>query len=201
MIDGVATGRAVIMVDDDAENVIVVIPGANARLAWPDDAPACATLLTQLEVPQDVVAAGLRHGLACGATTVLNPAPADAVEERLLADCSIVVPNEHELAMLGGTSALTSSGVSTIVVTRGAEGATIHEGDRMRSVEAFAVNAVDTTGAGDAFCGNLAARLATGATMRDAVAWSCAAGALTATTAGAVPSLPLADDVVKLLER
>ena len=189
-----------ITVDDAAENVIVVIPGANARLAWPDDAPRCRTLLTQLEVPQPVVADGLRHGASVDAITILNPAPAADVEQRVLEDCSLVVPNEHELALLGDTTTLLGSGVDTVVVTRGAAGATIHGAAGAVAVDAFPVDAVDTTGAGDAFCGNLAARLATGATINDAVTWACAAGALAATAAGAVPSLPRAADVRALLD-
>ncbi len=201
VVESVPTGRAMITVDDQAENVIVVIPGANAQLAWPDDAPACRTLLAQLEVPQAVVAAGLRHGASSGATTILNPAPAADVEQRMLADCSLIVPNEHELAILGDPEVLLRSGVETVVVTRGASGATLHEDGTVVTVEAFAVDAVGTTGAGDAFCGNLAARLASGATVLDAATWSCAAGALAATTPGAVPSLPLAAEVLRLVER
>lgn len=199
VIEHIATGRAMITVDDAAENVIVVIPGANAELMWPDHAPECRTLLAQLEVPHAVVAAGLRHGTSCGATTILNPAPAADVEQRLLADCSLVVPNEHELVILGGASMILESGADTVVVTRGASGASIHDDRSVVGVEAFAVDAIDTTGAGDAFCGNLAARLASGATIPDAAKWSCAAGALAATAAGAVPSLPRATDVRALL--
>lgn len=201
VIDGVSTGRAMITVDDDAENVIVVIPGANARLRWPKDAPASTVVLAQLEVPPAVVAEGFAHGAGNDATNILNPAPADSVDQRLVADCSIVVPNEHELAILGGTSTLLASGVDTVVVTRGAAGATINRCDDVRGIEAFSVSAVDTTGAGDAFCGNLAARLATGSTVQDAATWACAAGALAATKAGAVPSLPLAADVLAVLNR
>lgn len=199
VVDGSPTGRAMITVDDDAENAIVVIPGANAALAWPDDPPHCNVVLAQLEVPQNVVRAGLAHGANGGATTVVNPAPADAVEPGLLTNCSIVVPNEHELELLGGPTDLLASSVHTVVVTQGAAGATIHQEDHVSHVDAFAVNAVDTTGAGDAFCGNLAARLAAGTGMADAVRWACAAGALAATTAGAVPSLPRATDVRELL--
>ncbi len=199
MIDGVATGRALITVDDDAENVIVVVPGANGQLSWPDDAPECRTLLAQLEVPQTVVAAGLRHGASIGAATILNPAPASEIDQRVLADCSLIVPNEHELALLGDVTTLLESGVDTVIVTRGASGATIHEDGKVVGVEAFEVDAIDTTGAGDAFCGNLAARLAVDATISDAVRWACAAGALAAMVAGAVPSLPRATHVQALL--
>ena len=196
-----STGRAMITVDESAENVIVVVPGANAQLTWPEDPPPCRVLLAQLEVPMSVVAAGLRHGTTTGATTILNPAPAGDVARRMLDDCSLVVPNEHELSLLGGTATLLGSGVDTVVVTRGAAGASIHGATGVVDVDAFDVDPVDTTGAGDAFCGNLAARLAVDHELNSAVRWACAAGALTATTGGAVPSLPRAADVRELLGR
>jgi ribokinase len=113
------------------------------------------------------------------------------------------VPNEHEVELLGGVDALLEQGVETIVVTRGGAGVTVverHDGaTTQRSFDAFAVDPVDTTGAGDAFCGALAARLAGGEPLDRAVRFAAGAGALATTTAGAVPSLPRRVDIESLI--
>jgi ribokinase len=196
------TGRAVITVDERAENTIVVVPGANTAVAV-DQLPTAAVVLAQLEIPTDVVAAAFESARSAGSTTVLNPAPVPAggLPERLLASCDIVVPNEHEVALLGGVDRLLASGVTTVVVTRGAAGVTVTESAGSSwSVPAFQVDAVDTTGAGDAFCGALASRLAAGADLRAAVRYAAAAGALATTVAGAVPSLPTDVAITRLME-
>lgn len=192
IVPGVPTGRALITVDDSAENSIVVIPGANGHVVAPADAlPPATVVLAQLEVPLGEVVTALTAAHASGATTVLNPAPAAVLPTELLATCDIVIPNEHELALLGGVDALLAQGLGAVVVTLGAAGVevTTADGEHWHQA-AFAVTPVDTTGAGDAFCGNLAARLAAGDDLLDAVRWAAAAGALATTRAGAVPSMP-----------
>jgi ribokinase len=133
---------------------------------------------------------------------VLNPAPVpnEGLPSDVLALCDVVVPNEHELALLGGTDRLLAGGVGAVVVTRGAAGVTVTEAASADtwSIAAFDVEPVDTTAAGDAFCGTLACRLATGADLRSAVRSAAAAGALAATVAGAVPSLPVAAEIDRL---
>lgn len=216
-VAGTPTGRALIAVDDAAENAIVVVPGANAHVQL-TELPDARVVLAQMEVDPAVVAEAFRRGRAVGAVTVLNPAPAEHVPVELLALSDIVVPNEHELAVLGGRDALAAAGVRTLVVTLGARGAEVYElpgpddvtdGDEgagggaagVRHVDAFAVEPVDTTGAGDAFCGGLAARLAAGDGLDDALVFAAANGALAATRPGAVPSLPRADRTNALIAR
>jgi len=202
--DGVATGRAVITVDDSGENSIVVIPGANARVHV-DVLPAATVVLAQLEVPVATVIAAFAAARSAGSRTMLNPAPVpvDGLSDELLSLCDILVPNEHEVELLGGVDRLLASGVGAVVVTQGAAGVTVTEvpGATTWSVEAFEVDPVDTTGAGDAFCGALAARLAGGDDLRPAVRYAAAGGALATTSAGAVPSLPHAADIERLLSR
>lgn len=192
-VAGVSTGRAAITVDRHAENSIVVIPGANGRVA-DTEPPECSIVLAQLEIPLGPVIAAFRRARAAGARTVLNPAPGRELPDGLLALCDIVVPNEHELGLVGGLDALLERGVDAVVVTRGAAGASVTEcsadGPITWDRPAARAHPVDTTGAGDAFCGALAARLGEGATLDDAVAFASAAGALATETAGAVPSLP-----------
>ena len=186
-VAGVPTGRALIAVDDAAENSIVVVAGANARVPL-GPMPAAGVVLAQLEIDPAVVAAALRAGRRQGATTILNPAPADACPPELLRLCDVVVPNEHEVAVLGGEAAVRAAGAATLVVTRGAAGVDLVTAAGIASVPSFSVDAVDTTGAGDAFCGALSARLAAGVDVADALAYAAAAGALATTRAGAAPS-------------
>jgi ribokinase len=194
------TGRALITVSDDAENSIVVVPGANGALTPPDELPPAAVVLAQLEVPVAVVLRAFTLARRAGARTVLNPAPARELPDDLLGLTDVIVPNEHELALLGGPDRLLAAGAGALVVTLGARGARIIVGGRPeRAQPAFSVEAVDTTGAGDAFCGALGARLAAGDDIDAAVRWAAAAGALATTVAGAVPSLPSADAVAAVL--
>ena len=196
------TGRALITVDEQAENSIVVVPGANAfaRVDSPIDA---RIVLAQLEIPIDAVIAAFRSARSRGARTMLNPAPAQSLPGELLEVCDIVIPNEHELVLVGGVDELLDHGVGAVVTTRGAAGVDVVQmvngSAREWTQAAFPVTPVDTTGAGDAFCGALAARLATGDDLHSAVRYAAAAGALATTTAGAVASLPHADQVLAAL--
>ena len=199
------TGRALIAVDSKAENSIVVIPGANASLSIgivDDHREAIAragVVLCQLEVPLDAIESALAIGRLGGAKTVLNPAPAQDLPRGLLELCDIVVPNQTEMAQLGGTSALLDAGVSTVIITLGARGIRVVTKDGQWDIPPFVVRAIDTTGAGDAACGALAAALATGADVLTAARRASAAGALAATRRGAVPSLPTADEIDALV--
>jgi ribokinase len=198
VLAGEATGRALITVDQHAENSIVVVPGANA-LMRADTAPRARVVIAQLEVPIEEVVTAFRQARREGARTILNPAPAQALPDELLQLCDIVVPNEHEADLIGGVTALLQRGVAAVVTTRGAAGAVVTESVdgvvETWSEPAVEVTPVDTTGAGDAFCGALAARLAADDDLHDAVRYAAAAGALATTIAGAVPSLPRADAV------
>ena len=183
------TGRAMISVDDRAENTIIVIPGANAGVTA-SDVPAGKVVLVQLETTLDAVRAALTAARAHGAVTVLNPAPATELPNELLALCDVIAPNEHEVELLGGVQRLLQHGVRQVVVTRGGAGVDVMTSDSSFHVDAFPVEPVDTTGAGDAFCGALASRLAAGDGLAGAVHFAAAAGALATTVHGAVPSQP-----------
>ena len=189
------TGRALIGVSDDGENSIIVVPGANHAISI-DDIEKHKTLISlakvllcQLEVPLSVVQHAFE--LAGSSTTrILNPAPAQALSNSLLGVVDIITPNEHEVELLGGASKLLSLGVKTVIVTQGEKGAIVVDASGERPVDPFKVTPVDTTGAGDAFCGMLAARLATGESMTAALRAAVISGALATQTEGAVPSLP-----------
>jgi ribokinase len=199
-----ASGRALIAVSlASRDNLIVVAPGANSALSGPEATRAiagAAVVLAQLEVPPETVAAAFTAARAANATTILNPAPAEGVTRGLLALCDFVVANEHEAELMGGAHQILAHGAGQVVVTLGARGSlhTTAEGHERR-VEAFAVDAVDPTAAGDAYCGAFAAAIAAGRDGDAAMRFASAAGALATTTAGAVPSLPQRTAIEELL--
>ncbi|HUF96882.1 MAG TPA: ribokinase [Ilumatobacter sp.] len=195
-----ATGRAIIVVDDAGENTIVVIPGANQTVEVPSELPRCRVAVAQLEVPMRTVIAAFAAARALGAKTVLNPAPAVDLPAELLELSDVVVPNQHELELLGGAEHLLNLGVRALVVTLGASGVDVITAAGRTHVDPFPVDVVDTTGAGDAFCGALCARLASGHDLHDAVRWGAAAGALATTVTGAVPAQPTAEAIQSLLD-
>lgn len=191
------SGTALIAVDERGENTIVVIPGANA--AWPADAVAGLDLragdvvVLQLEVPFEVVEAVAARAAGLGARVVLNAAPMDARVRDLLGLVDVLVVNEIEAAELFGvgSDADALAGVAgtvgpALVVTRGASGVLFAPARGVvQTLAAFPVDAVDTVGAGDAFVGGFAAALAASGSLDTAVRVGAAAGALTATVAGA----------------
>lgn len=193
------TGRAVIVVDAAGENSIVVISGANASVSADDGLPPARVLLCQLEIPVESVETAFRSARTSGTITVLNPAPATDLTVELLALCDVVVPNEHEIDLLGGVDRVLGAGCKAVVVTQGGRGVDIHTLDGVEHLDAYDVDVVDTTGAGDAFCGALASRLAAGDRLSAAAQWATAAGALATTVPGAVPAQPGADAISALL--
>ena len=112
----------------------------------------------------------------------------------------MIIPNEHELKLLGGAETLLNHGIKTIIVTQGAQGATLITQDVQTKIQPYVVVPVDSTGAGDAFCAMIAARLAIGESMEKALKAAVVSGALTTLVAGAVPSLPLWSEVSSKLE-
>jgi ribokinase len=207
---GTPTGTAFICVSDDAENAITVAPGANACLA-PQHLPPLAGishLLLQLETPLHTVTAYARAARAAGVMVVLNAAPAAALPAELLAAVDVLVVNAGELAVISGMPCSTPQGIDAaiaaiavpnIVVTLGAQGARARCGATQRAQAGFAVQAVDTTAAGDTFCGALVAQLAQGAAWQPALRVACAAAALACTKQGAQSSIPTHDAVATFL--
>lgn len=194
------TGVALIAVDRAGENTIVVSSGANARVSAADVEAArdvlanAAVTLVQHEVPEDAVAAAIA---AAGGTVVLNPAPARPI----VAQVDVLVPNRGELEALAGRAgdpvglARGLEAARAVVVTLGSEGAVVVEGDLVERTPAPKVDAVDTTGAGDAFCGALAQALDAGADLVEAARWAVRAAAASVATPGAQGGLPRRADV------
>ena len=212
------TGRAFIEVDAHGRNRIVIVAGANA--AWgPDDLPDPLvapgdTLLLQREVPDSVVAAAARAAATAGARVVLNLAPAGRVDPDVLAATDVLIVNESEAALtLDRPTTAVADDVDRaahdlaervggdVVLTLGAQGAAFAGTSGVGRVPGFAAETVDTTAAGDAFVGALAARLEEGADLPEAVRFACAAGAEAVTREGAQPSLPTRDAIEARLTR
>jgi ribokinase len=196
------TGVALIAVGVDGENQISVAPGANAALEPSDVVGPLETLeprvlLVSLEVPERTVRAALEWARDHDVTTILNPAPPQPWTTDLLGLAMYVTPNEHERSTLGTIP----EGV-VVIETQGAEGAVIHQADGSDElVPAPHVPVVDTTGAGDCFNGVLAAGLASGAELTEAVRDAVMAASLSVDTAGAREGMPDRDAIVEARER
>lgn len=211
------SGMAFITVDTRGQNAIIVSPGANGKLT-PEKVPQelvqqAAMVVMQLEIPLKTVTHVAQLAHDAGVSVLLNPAPAQPLGDTLLAQLSVLVVNEGEAELLSGleshnrasarqaAEALRARGASTVIVTLGENGLVwVREGSSGH-LEAHAVEAVDTTAAGDAFCGALAAKLAAGSELEPALRFANAAGALAVTKKGAQPSLPEREAIEALLQR
>lgn len=211
------SGTAIITIAE-ADNTIVVIPGANADVSPEDVAGAPLTAgdvaVSQFEIPLPTIVAFFKHARAAGATTILNPAPARPVDADMLDLVDILVLNETELGLLAeidigegddeahivqAAKSLQGRRDQTICVTLGKRGVLAVTREQTIRVAGRAVKAVDTTGAGDCFVGALSARLASGSALRDAINYANAAAAISVQRMGAGPSMPTADEVATTL--
>ena len=218
----IGTGIATIVVEPDGDNSIIVVPRANMALTTADiDAAAdciadADVLLLQLETP---IAASERAAAIAkqhGATVVLNPAPAQPLPDSLLGSVDILTPNQSETELLSGMRVnnqdtagraaetlrqrIGDSENSAVVLTLGEQGTLMLTETKSELVPALSVDPVDTTGAGDAFCGALATALASGEHLQSAVKFANAAGAAAVTVIGATPSMPTRTKVERLLK-
>ncbi|MGG7462955.1 ribokinase [Plantibacter sp. YIM 135347] len=229
-LDGVATGTAVITVDDAGENTIIVSPGANGTLDVNGEGSTVLERVTTvldgagvlclcLEIPMDTVLASARHGRDAGALVLFNLSPYGEVPDELLELADVLLVNEHEARDLAGTesgegdgaaasasaweataASLRSRGIDRAVITTGAEGSVIIDGDApIATVPSPRITAVDTTGCGDAFMGSLAVRLAAGDSLVEAARYASTVGSYAATGAGAQASYPTPEQLEAFL--
>jgi ribokinase len=211
------SGTAAIVVDDEARNCIIIVPGANAALAPADVRAAAAAigsadvLLCQLEVPVETTLEAFRVARAGGVRTVLNPAPAAPLPPELLALADLCIPNETETELLTGQAvttpaeaeaaarALLRQGPRAVLITLGSRGVLLADAAGVEYVPALPVAAVDPTGAGDAFIGALAVSLASGLALRAAAHRANAVAALSVTRLGAQSAFPRREEVEAFL--
>jgi ribokinase len=211
------TGTAIITVAN-ADNTIVVIPGANALVSVADvEAPVLAKddiAVSQFEIPRPTITAFFKRARAAGATTILNPAPALEFGRELLDLVDILILNESELGLLAKTElrdtdeptrfvdaarSLQANQDQIICVTLGKRGVLALAGDEPLVIPGRTVRALDTTGAGDCFVGAVAAQLADGKAIHDALNYANAAASICVQRMGAAPSMPTAAEVASVL--
>ena len=213
-----ATGVASIVIEEDGENRIIVVPGANIDL-FVEDIRALEPVISQAELivmqlemelamTEYAIAIAYRHGIP----VILNPAPARVLKDEMLSQVSYLTPNETEAGILTGMTVdsletaeqaariLLQKGVKNVIVTLGSKGALIVNAEGARSVSGFPVKAIDTVAAGDSFNGALAQQLVLGKTLEEAVSFANAVGALAVGKEGAIPSLPLLSEVEQFLK-
>lgn len=209
--DQMATGAGFIVLNEEGENAIILDMGSNELMdtAFVDrieeQISRSDMVMSVLEIPVPAAARAMELGRKHGVRTILNPAPAAELDDRVLGNVSYLTPNETELRILVGrppddptptselAARLRERGVETLVVTMGEKGALVLSSDGSVAVPAPTVDVVDTTGAGDAFNAALAVALAEGSELREAVEFANCAGAHACTTAGVIPALATRD--------
>ncbi|MBR5661349.1 MAG: bifunctional hydroxymethylpyrimidine kinase/phosphomethylpyrimidine kinase, partial [Bacteroidales bacterium] len=214
MISSKPSGVALITVDENAENCIVVASGANNDYSEEDiqanreAIEACDILLMQLEIPVPAVVEAARIAFEAGKVVVLNPAPAASLPEEIFKYISLFIPNENELEKYSGVAvndeksaadaakAMMAKGVGRLIVTMGSKGSLVCQEDGTAFVPARKVKAVDTTGAGDCYCGALCVALSEGNTLMDAAAFATKAAAVAVQRAGAQVAMPYREEVI-----
>lgn len=211
------TGTALITVSESGENRIIIIPGANNKITFLPQmlvGPTKPTVsLAQLEVPISEVAKFIRESKTAGCITILNPAPIQQIDRDLLESCDYLIANETESSFLTGSTneqisleeaeiiakQLLNLGSRKVIITLGANGSLYLDNEQKIFTPAFKISAVDTTAAGDAFCGAFAAALAENKPIKEALMFASAAGGLAATKMGAVPSLPNQKEILSMI--
>ncbi len=203
-VENIPSGTAVIAVTG-GDNRIILDSGANALLSEEDIDRVLAgakegdIYLTQLENPVGIIGYGMRRAKEKGMFVILNPAPADGEIADHLAWCDLLIPNETEAEILNGGGKLEKMYSGALIVTLGDKGFALKQDGVMQTYACPKVKAVDTTAAGDTFCGALAAKLAEGCDLLSAARFGSAAASLACTGKGAQPSIPRAEQVEKFL--
>ena len=207
------TGVALITVDKNAENSIVVAPGANFKVAVEDIDNNIEAInnsdivVVQLETPLETIKYGLKKAKEAGKYTILNPAPAVVLEDEIIKNVDLLTPNETELEILSGVEInneddikraaqiMIDKGVKELIVTLGSKGSLYINKERSMFKSAYKVNAVDTTAAGDSYTGALSVAFANGKNVEEAMDFASKVGALSVMKEGAQSSLPTLKDV------
>ena len=211
---GGSSGVALIVVDDNSQNSIVIVAGANGELTpaligcFDSVLQAADVIICQLEVPDATVGHALKRGRELGKTVILNPAPASRpLPADWYANIDYLIPNESEASALSGlpvdsretaqaaATRLIEMGAGKVIITLGAQGSLFADGQRFEQFCAPTVKALDTTAAGDTFVGGFAAALAGGKSEAEAIRFGQVAAALSVTRAGAQPSIPTLSEV------
>jgi ribokinase len=213
-----ATGVALIMVDEKGNNVIAIASGADLKCCREDIHRAEEVIkssdivLIQLEIPLPVVEYAIDKAFREEVKVILNPSPAQQLHDELLRKVYVLTPNEREAEVLSGCKVtsvkaakkvaekIRERGVENVIVTIGKNGAIMATKDETVHVKGIEVDAVDATGAGDAFCGALAVAISSGKELKEAVVYSNCAGALATTKIGAQEALPTTPELERFMK-
>lgn len=208
-----ATGQTTILIDNDAENTIIYVEGAN-KLLSPEDAAQsirklknCSVLLVQMETDYDTVLEAMKTAKELGVFVILDPAPANNVTDELLQFADLILPNEHEILELTGipvidettakeaAAILKNKGVKQAILKLGSKGAYVAENNELKFIEAIKVDAIDTVGAGDCYAGALASVLIDQKDLYKAAKYANIVAALKVTQKGAQEGIPTIQQV------
>ncbi|MGV8981966.1 ribokinase [Clostridium sp.] len=214
------TGTAIINVNSEGNNSIVVVAGANMSINKVEIVQSysiidnCDVIVSQFETPSEITMEAFRYAKSKGITTILNPAPAKAVDENLLKFTDIIVPNETEACELTGilvedlesakkaAENFIKTGVNYVIITLGSKGAALISKEKAELIPAFVVNAIDTTAAGDSFIGALASKLGSEElnyeNLKKAIFFGNKVSSIVVQRSGAQPSIPMKQEVIAL---
>ncbi len=218
LVDGVSSGTAIILVDENGENCIVITPGANNMLSSEyiqkveTDIATCDMVVLQMEIPYDTVKTVCEIARRNHKKIMLNVAPAHQLDADIMKQIDILVVNETEAETISGekidvtgeeaiVDKLLDLGAKTVVLTLGKKGCILKNEHEFHVVPAFCVTALDSTAAGDTFCGALAAELGRGQSWNEALKFATAASAICVTRMGAQPSIPTEKEVREFLNK
>lgn len=198
--DNVSTGIAVITVTNDGANHIIVAQGANALITKDDVKEDLISsfdiIVMQLEIPLEIAKYAASIAKKLGKTVVLNPSPAVKLDRDFLSCVDILIPNETEIDIIGGVDYVLECGVKNIILTLGADGCELITKQNRKHFDAYKVNVVDTTAAGDSFLGGVVRMIADDKTIEGAIEFATKVSNITVTRKGAIDSIPTYNEVI-----
>ncbi|WP_157151989.1 ribokinase [Brachyspira sp. SAP_772] len=199
--DNISTGIAVITVTEDGANHIIVAQGANALITKDDIKEDVISsfdiIVMQLEIPLEIAKYAAATAKKLGKTVVLNPSPAVKLDREFLSCVDILIPNETEIDIIGGIDYVLECGVKNIILTLGADGCDFITKKERKHFNAYKVNVVDTTAAGDSFLGGVVRMIADDKTMEEAIEFATKVSNITVTRKGAIDSIPTYNEVIE----
>lgn len=198
--DNVSTGIAVITVTNDGANHIIVVQGANALITKDDVKEDLISsfdiIVMQLEIPLEIAKYAASIAKKLSKTVVLNPSPAVKLDRDFLSCVDILIPNETEIDIIGGIDYVLECGVKNIILTLGADGCELITKQNRKHFDAYKVNVVDTTAAGDSFLGGVVRMIADDKTIEEAIEFATKVSNITVTRKGAIDSIPTYNEVI-----